>query len=401
QRLSRSSQAQLAEASARASEALRAVETIQAFTREDHERSRFAGAVESTFAMAMRRVRVRSLMSAVIFASILSGLIGVLWLGALQVQAGVMTAGAMTQFVLYAFIAVSGAGVLTETYAEVMRAAGATERLMELISTPSDLPVPAKPAVLYSPIKGSVAFDAVSFAYPQRPTHRALEQVSFSVAPGETVALVGPSGAGKSTIFQLLARFYDPVEGHITFDGQDLRQLNPNFLREQIAIVQQDAPLFSGSVLDNIRFGNLAATDDQVVQAAKVANADGFISDLPEGYKTLLGEGGRSLSGGQRQRIAIARAVLRDAPLLLLDEATSALDSESEAAIREALESIAVHKTTLIIAHRLSTVRNADKILFIENGQIQAAGTHKELLQQEGRYAEVAKLQFGTEPLAI
>ncbi|MEM9169533.1 MAG: ABC transporter transmembrane domain-containing protein [Pseudomonadota bacterium] len=395
QRLSRASQDRLADASARASEALRAVETVQAFTREAEERARFAQAVETTFAVAMRRIRVRAVMSAGAFATVLGGLIAVLWVGALQVQAGTLSPGAMTQFVMYAFIAVTGVGMLTETYAEVMRAAGATERLMELISARDPLPEPGTPAPLPTPAHGAIAFEAVSFAYPSRPEIAALSDVSFTVAPGETVALVGPSGAGKSTIFQLLLRFYDPTSGRVVFDGRDVRDLDREALRAEIGVVQQNAPLFAGSALENIRFGDPAASDDDVRGAAVAASAHAFIEKLPDGYDTALGEGGAGLSGGQRQRIAIARAILREAPVLLLDEATSALDSESEAAIQDALARLSANKTTLIIAHRLSTVVNADRIIVLEDGRIAATGTHAALLAAGGRYARFAELQFG------
>lgn len=395
QRLSRSNQDQLAEASARASESLRAIETVQAFTRENEERNRFGEAVEETFDVALKRIRVRAFMTASIFAIVLSGLIGILWFGAIQVQSGAITPGAMAQFVMYAFIAVSGVGLLTETYAEVMRAAGATERLMELLSTETTLPVAANPAAMATPAAGRLVFDNVTFSYPARPEVRALDNVSFTIEAGETVALVGPSGAGKSTIFQLVLRFYDPDSGTISLDGTDLRDLDLEALRRQLSVVQQNAPLFSGSVLDNIRFGDPAASDERVREAARAANAHGFIEALPDGYRTVLGEDGSTLSGGQRQRIAIARAILRDTPIILFDEATSALDSESEAAIQAALDKISRNRTTLIIAHRLSTVLGADRIIVLDNGRIDAIGRHADLLRQGGLYAHLAELQFG------
>lgn len=395
QRLSRSGQDRLADASARASESLRAVETVQAFTRETDERARFAETVEATFDVAVQRIRVRSWMTAAIFSIVLSGLIGVLWFGAVQVQSGAITPGAMTQFVMYSFLAVSGVGMLTETYAEIMRAAGATERLMELLGAKSDIVPPANPATLPNPLSGAIAFSNVSFAYPARPDVQALNNVSFSVAPGETVALVGPSGAGKSTIYQLLLRFYDPQSGNIIIDGFSLRDLDPSDLRRNLSVVQQNAPLFSGTVADNIRFGDTNASMDAIKAAAKAANADVFINALPQGYETPLGEDGSTLSGGQRQRLAIARAILRGAPILLLDEATSALDSESEAAIQQAFDTISADRTTLVIAHRLSTVLKADKIVVFDGGQIVDQGTHNELMARGGVYARLANLQFG------
>ena len=394
QRLSRSSQDSLAEASARASESLRAIETVQAFTREPEEKARFATAVETTFRASLRRIRVRAAMTAIIFSVILTGLIAVLWFGAVQVQTGAITPGAMTQFVMYAFVAVSGVGMLTETYAEMMRAAGATERLMELLSAETGIGVPENALALPEPVRGEIAFERVSFAYPGRPNEVVLRDVSLHVQPGETIALVGPSGAGKSTLFQLLLRLYDPQAGRLTVDGIDICRLDPAELRRAISIVQQNAPLFSGSVADNIRFGRPDASDDDVVAAAVAANAHGFISDLPEGYATQLGENAGTLSGGQRQRLAIARAILRDAPILLLDEATSALDSESEQVIQSAVERVSRNRTTIVIAHRLATVRNADSIIVMDEGQVVDQGRHEELLARGGLYARYIELQF-------
>ena len=400
QRLSRSSQDRLADASARASESLRAVDTVQAFTREQQEKISFGKAVEATFDAALRRIRVRSYMTAMIFSFVLAGLIAVLWYGAIQVQSGYITPGAMTQFVMYAFIAVSGVGMLTETYAEVMRAAGATERLMEILSAKSDIAAPEHPVRLPIPVRGEVAFREVGFRYPSRPQQAALSEVSAEIEQGQTIALVGPSGAGKSTMFQLMLRFYDPEAGQIEIDGVDIKELDPEDLRGMMSIVQQNAPLFSGSAADNIRFGNPDASDAEVIAAAKAANAHAFIEALPEGYKTELGESASNLSGGQRQRIAIARAVLRDAPILLLDEATSALDSESEFEIQQAFERLSSGRTTLVIAHRLSTVLKADKIFVMDEGRIVEQGTHTELLEKGGLYARLAELQFNAQQRA-
>lgn len=395
QRLSRSTQDSLAGASARASESLRAIETVQAFTRENEERESFAGSVEQTFDVSLRRIRVRAFMTAVIFSSILTGLIAVLWFGAVQVKGGAITPGAMTQFVMYAFVSVSGVGMLTETYAEIMRAAGATERLMELLAAKPEIAAPANPVALSKPIRGEILFDAVEFRYPARPETAALCDVSLRIEPGRTIALVGPSGAGKSTMFQLLLRFYDPQQGSVRIDGVDIKTIDPAELRKAISVVQQNAPLFSGSALQNIRFGRTSATDEDVRAAARAAHADDFISALPEGYDTQLGENATTLSGGQRQRLAIARAILRNAPILLLDEATSALDSESERTIQDAFETISADRTTVVIAHRLATVLKADLIVVMDGGRIIDQGTHHELLARGGLYARLAELQFG------
>lgn len=394
QRLSRASQDSLASASGRASESLGAIETVQAFTRENEEDRNFRSAVEATFDVALKRITVRALMTGVIFTFVLGGLIAVLWFGATQVQSGAITPGAMTQFVMYAFVAVSGVGMLTETYAEVMRAAGATERLMELLSAQSDIKALAPVAELPKPLKGDLSFRNVVFAYPARPEMRALKGVTVDFASGETTALVGPSGAGKSTIFQLLLRFYDPQSGSISVDGADIRHLEPSALRNSISIVQQNAPLFAGSAADNIRFGRPGASGDDVIAAAKAANAHEFIMALPEGYDTQLGQGATTLSGGQRQRLAIARAILRDAPIVLLDEATSALDSESERLIQIAFERISKGRTSIVIAHRLATVLKADRIVVMDEGRIVDQGSHHELLSRGGLYARLAELQF-------
>ncbi len=394
QRLSRAGQDSLAMASGRASESLGAIETVQAFTREAQENRNFSNAVEATFDVALKRITVRAYMTGVIFSFVLGGLIAVLWFGATQVQSGAVTPGAMTQFVMYAFVAVSGVGMLTETYAEVMRAAGATERLMELLSAQSDIKAIAPVMQLPQPMRGALSFRNVAFAYPARPTMPALKGVSIDFESGRTTALVGPSGAGKSTIFQLLLRFYDPQSGAITIDGVDIRNIDPAALRNAISVVQQNAPLFAGTAADNIRFGRPDASDDDVRAAAIAANADDFISALPHGYDTPLGQGATTLSGGQRQRLAIARAILRNAPIVLLDEATSALDSESERLIQIAFERISKGRTSIIIAHRLATILKADRIVVLDQGEIVDQGTHTELLARGGLYARLAELQF-------
>ena len=396
QRLSRASQDSLASASGRAAESLSAVETVQAFTREEQENLNFRSAVEATFDIALKRITVRAFMTAIIFSLVLGGLIAVLWFGATQVQSGALTPGAMTQFVMYAFVAVSGIGMLTETYAEVMRAAGATERLMELLAAQSDIRAEPPVAALPSPVRGEISFRNVAFAYPARPDMRALKGVHVNFESGKTTALVGPSGAGKSTFFQLLLRFYDPQEGSISIDGVDIRHFEPEALRRAISVVQQNAPLFAGSAADNIRFGRIGASDEDVKAAAIAANAHDFIMALPQGYDTELGQGASTLSGGQRQRIAIARAILRDAPIVLLDEATSALDSESERLIQVAFERISKGRTSIVIAHRLATVLKADRIVVLDEGRVVDQGMHHELLSRGGLYARLAELQFSS-----
>ena len=395
QRLSRDSQDRLADASARASEALRAIETVQAFTREPSQRQDFGEAVEVTYRASMARIVTRSLMTCALFSFVLSALIGVLWFGASQVANGNITEGEMAQFVFYAIMAVSGGSVLSEAFADIMRAAGATERLMELLGEKPDIAAPTRAYQLPEPIKGQIDLKNVSFFYPERREQLTLQSVNFSIQPGQTVALVGPSGAGKSTVFQLLLRLYDPVAGQICLDGVNVKDLSPAALRGAIATVSQNAPLFAGSVAENIRFGQEAATDAQILEAAKAANAHDFIMSLPNKYETVLAEGAGNLSGGQRQRIAIARAIVRDAPLLLLDEATSALDSESETAIQTAFETISASRTTIIIAHRLATVRRSDNIIVLDQGKVVDQGTHDQLLANRGLYARLVELQFG------
>ncbi len=393
-KLSRENQDWIAASSGSASESLGAVQTVQAFTQEEATAEAFNDVTEKAFTAASRRIGTRAVMTMIVIFLIFSGVVGVLWIGARDVQSEVMTPGQLVQFLIYAILVAGAVGALSEIWGELQRAAGATERLIELLETEDTVKDPAQPVLLPKPAKGAIAFEDVSFYYPARPEHAALNGVSVDIKAGETVALVGPSGAGKSTIIQLLLRFYDPETGRITVDGLDLREMARGDFRQAIALVPQDPVIFATSARENIRFGRPGATDAEVEEAAKAAAAHDFLTALPEGYETYVGERGVMLSGGQKQRIAIARAILRDAPILLLDEATSALDAESERAVQQAVERMAVDRTTLIVAHRLATVKKADRILVFENGQIVAEGSHKDLVAQGGLYARLAKLQF-------
>ena len=395
-RSSRLAQDTLADASAYASELLSAVRTLQAFTNERFATSHFGAAVERAFAAARDATKARGLLTAIAIFLVFSSVVVILWVGAQDVLAGRMTPGRLSQFVLYAVFAASGLGQLSETWGEISQASGAAERLAEILAVAPDIAAPAQPKVLPVPARGEVAFEAVRFAYPTRPQTTVLNGVSFRVAPGEKVAIVGPSGAGKSTIFHLILRFYDPASGTIAFDGVPITQADPAQLRRRIALVPQDAAVFGLSAADNIRFGAPEATDADVKRAAELAHADEFIRLLPQGYGSPIGERGVTLSGGQRQRIAIARAILRDAPLLLLDEATSSLDAESERLVQTALEHLMKGRTTLVIAHRLATVLSCDRILVMDKGAVVEEGTHESLVAQGGLYARLAKLQFET-----
>jgi len=393
-KLSRESQDKIADASALAGEILNAVPTVQAYTQEQRETTRFADSAERSFVTAIRRTRVRAALTAVIITAVMGTIIFVLWIGANQVQQGSMTGGQLASFILYAALVAGGVGTMAEVWGDVMRAAGATERLLELLHAESSITEPAVPKTLPQPNQVAIRFAQVSFRYPSRPQTAALDNISLDIAPGESVALVGPSGAGKTTLFQLLLRFYDVSDGVIRINGQDIRELTLHDLRDMIAIVPQDAVIFSANALDNIRYGRPDASDDEVLAAARAALVDEFINRLPDGYRTFLGERGTRLSGGQRQRIAIARAMLKNAPLLLLDEATSALDAESEILVQEGLNAAMQGRTTLIIAHRLATVQKANRIVVMEHGRIVETGTPEDLRKQSGLYARLARLQF-------
>ncbi len=393
-KLSRDSQDRIADTSAYAGEALNAIQTVQAFTHEESDRIGFHRAVEDSFVAAIRRTRMRAVMTALVIFLVGAAIVGVLWIGAADVLAGRMTGGQLSQFILYAVFLASGMGAVSETWGDVQRAAGATERLMEILATEPAIRAPEHPLALPSPARGDVVFDDVTFRYPSRPGYRALHGVSFSIRPGEAVALVGPSGAGKSTVFQLMLRFFDPQEGRILFDGVHIAETDPRALRRSIALVSQDPAIFAGSIFENIRYGRPDAGAAEVRQAAIAAAADEFILRLPDGYEARLGERGVTLSGGQRQRIAIARAILRNAPLLLLDEATSALDAENERLVQQGLSNLMAGRTTIVIAHRLATIQRLKRILVMDQGRIVAEGAHAELVARGGLYARLASLQF-------
>ncbi|MDQ6646187.1 MAG: ABC transporter transmembrane domain-containing protein [Pseudomonadota bacterium] len=394
QKLSRASQDRLADAAAIANETLNASTAIKAYAREVIESSRYATAIYRALATARRRIGMRSVLTMSVIVLVFGAITLVLWAGARHVLAGTLDAGVLGQFVLYAIFAAGSVAGLSEVWGDVLRAAGAMERIGELLAERPEITAPAQPLALPKPARGSLQFDHVTFHYPTRPNTAALDDFSLAVEPGQTVALVGPSGAGKSTVFSMLLRFYDPQSGSVNVDGIDLRSLTLPDLRGAIALVPQETIIFSGSAADNIRFGRQGASDAEVIEAAKAAEAHEFISALDDGYDAEMGERGVRLSGGQRQRIAIARAILRDAPLLLLDEATSALDAQSEAAIQQALERLEKGRTTVVIAHRLATVQRADRIVVMDGGRIVAQGTHESLLAEGGLYAELARLQF-------
>jgi ATP-binding cassette subfamily B protein len=392
--LSRRSQDRIADTSARASETLNAVQTVQAFTHENLDRKLFGHAVELSFDVAILRTRARAVMTAAVMFGAFASIICVLWVGAVDVVSHAMTGGQLVQFLFYALIVAGGVGALSETWGDLQRAAGASERLMELLHVEPAVAIPANPRILLRPTHGAVSIRNVAFRYPSRPDAAALNGFSLDVNPGEAIALVGPSGAGKSTVFQLLLRFFAPQSGEILFDGIDIADLDPEDLRRNIALVAQDPAIFSGTIADNIRYGRPDATDDEVRRAAEAAAATEFIERLPGSYGTLVGERGTTLSGGQRQRIAIARAILRNAPLLLLDEATSALDAENEQLVQTGLNNLMAGRTTIVIAHRLATIQRLKRIVVMDQGRIVGEGSHAELVARGGLYARLASLQF-------
>lgn len=392
--LSRASQDRIADTSGLAGETLNAVPTIQAFTLEKLQSERFADSVFAAFGTAVSRIRVRALLTAIAVVFIFGAVTFVLWIGAQAVIAREMTGGELGQFLLYAIFVAGASAGLSEMWGEIQRAAGAMERLMELLEAKPSITAPAKPVALPEPSEGRISLQKVNFAYPSRPGVLAVDGFSLEVKPGETLAIVGPSGAGKTTLVQLLLRFYDPQSGSIKIDGVDITLANPQAVRARIGLVPQETMIFGTTARENIRYGRLHADDVEIKAAAQAAAADNFISQLPNGYETFLGERGARLSGGQRQRIAIARAVLKDPPILLLDEATSSLDAESERLVQEALEHLMRGRTTIIIAHRLASVLKADRIVVMDKGRIVDIGTHEELIARDSLYAWLATLQF-------
>lgn len=393
-RLSRLSQDRIGDVGAQVDEALNAIQTVQAFCHEDADRRDFARRVEDAFATALGRISARAAMAAIVILLAFGAIGTILWIGGHDMMAGRITAGDLSAFVFYAVVVAGSVGAISEFASDLQRAAGASERLLELLDSVPEIAVPAHPVALPAPAKGAIALESVVFHYPSRPDRAALDGVSLAVAPGEGVALVGPSGAGKSTVFQLLLRFHDPQAGRATFDGVDLRQADPAAVRRRIAVVPQEPVIFSTTARENIRYGRPSASDEEVHAAAEAAAAMDFVHKLPQGLDTFLGERGVRLSGGQRQRIAIARAILCDPAVLLLDEATSALDSESERLVQAALGRLMSGRTTLVIAHRLSTVQKADRIVVLDRGRVDAMGRHDELVAARGLYARLAALQF-------
>ena len=391
---SRTSQDRVADVGSIATETLGAMKVVQAFGQEDREAIRFSDAVAATFAAARARILLRAVMTAIVIGLVFGSITLVLWEGAIDVAAGRISGGAIAAFVLTGGIVAGAFGALTEVYGDLLRGAGAAGRLSELLREKPEIAAPADPVALPQPPRGALAFEGVQFHYPTRRDVAALNGFSLDVKPGETVAVVGPSGAGKTTLFQLVQRFYDPDAGRVTLDGIDLRDADPAEVRARIAMVPQETIIFGASARDNLRYGDWSATDDQLWTAAEAANAAEFLRKLPEGLDTFLGEGGARLSGGQRQRVTIARALLRDAPILLLDEATSALDAESERLVQEALDRLMANRTTLVIAHRLATVRAAERIIVMSDGQIVEEGSHGSLMTNSGLYARLASLQF-------
>ena len=394
-KLSRLNQDRIAEVAGHVEESVNAIRIVQAFAQEKADISRFSERLEAAFSSAVRRIRARSWLTATVILLVFGAVGLILWTGGRMVLAGEMSGGELAAFVFYAVLTASAVGALSEVWGDLQRAAGATERLAGLLAEEPVIKAPASPVPPKSPPEGRIAFEGVDFAYPARPDQPALNDVSFNIEPGETVAVVGPSGAGKTTLFQLLLRFYDPGAGSITVDGVDVKAMTPQGLRALFGFVPQEPAIFSATVAENVRFGRPDADMAEVRAAAEAAAALEFVEALPEGFEADLGQKGVRLSGGQRQRIAIARAILRDPAILLLDEATSALDSESEAAVQAALERLQKNRTTLVIAHRLATVQNADRILVMDGGRVVASGTHRDLMAEGGLYARLATMQFG------
>ncbi|WP_417622909.1 ABC transporter transmembrane domain-containing protein [Parasphingorhabdus sp.] len=394
--VSRSSQDRVADVGAMVAETLGAMKIVQAFGQEKREHDRFGGAVESTFDTAKRRIRLRAAMTAIVIGLIFTGITMLMWRGAIGVAEGSISGGTIAAFVITGGLVAGAFGALTEVYGDLLRGAGAAGRLAELLSEKPTIAAPKNPIALPEPSRGKIAFDNVTFAYPTRPETKALANFSLTVSPGETVAVVGPSGAGKSTLFQLAQRFYDPQGGSVRIDGVALQSADPAEIRQRMALVPQETVLFAASARDNLRYGKWDATDEEIWEAARIANAEKFLRALPEGLDSFMGEAGTRLSGGQRQRISIARALLRNTPILLLDEATSALDAESEKLVQDALDHLMEDRTTIVIAHRLATVRSADRIIVMDEGRIVEQGNHDSLIAKNGLYARLAELQFSS-----
>lgn len=392
--LSRSSQDRIADIGSNVSETLGAMKVVQAFGQEAREQGRFAAVVDNAFSVARRRIAMRAAMTFAVMALIFSAIVLIMWEGASDVAAGQMTGGSIAAFVFTGVLVGTAFGALSEVYGDLLRGSGAAGRMGELLAAQPDIEAPSHPVPLPEPARGALSFQNVSFHYPTRPDDKAVHELSLDIRPGETIAVVGPSGAGKSTLFQLALRFYDPESGRVLLDGVDLRDADPAQVRSRMALVPQETIIFAATARDNLRYGRWDATEDEIVAAAKAANAHEFIARLPEGYDSFLGEGGARLSGGQRQRLAIARALLRDSPLLLLDEATSALDAHSEQLVQQALERLMKTRTTIVIAHRLATVRAADRIIVMDKGRIVETGDHATLAAAGGLYASLARLQF-------